>query len=109
MEYYDRVFLLTFALTNPIETDYQQPDQLPPGIECVDGVYRLYRSNLPMCWVAPTQHWIGMDDDRQKSNSIRIVEPTEGFFISQTPVSEGLVEWVNRSAGINFQESYTGY
>ena len=97
---HDRVFLLVHALTEPLTIE-DEPPQLN-YVEERDGTYRLRKSGIEVCWVAPLPHWLGTDDaDLAAQNPVRRVAPEKGFFIARAPisVSQAQIFLPNASAG----------
>jgi len=92
---YDRIFLFVHALTQPLDLEGPAPE-LPPGIIEEQGQYRLTRSGILLCWIAPIPHWLGADDeDLPQPNPIRQVIPPAGFFIAQHPLTVATAQWID--------------
>ncbi len=89
---YDRIFLLSHALTQPLP-DAPLPPRLPPGVLATGTGYRLARSGLAMVWVPPIGHWLG---DEVPASSlpapIRPVMPVAGYFVAARPLTRSEVQ-----------------
>jgi len=85
---HDDPTLLLHALTTPLLLG-SKPARLPETVEECDDGYRLRTSRLPLRWIAPIPHWLGEDSARPPlpPNPVRLVTPSPGFFIAESPVS----------------------
>jgi hypothetical protein len=94
LEVRDDPTLLLHALTTPLQLG-KPPLVLPEGIELRGGRYFLKRSGLALRWVAPIPHWLGADANPSSSirNPIRQLQPQNGFFITELPVTSAMVFW----------------
>ena len=88
---YDRVFLLTTALTEPLP----DTELYPPCIEVItgeeDGRIVVPGSGIEFVWIPAVPHWLG--DDRLTAvypHPIGRVTPPDGFLIARHPLSTQL-------------------
>ncbi len=85
----DRGTLLLIALTEPADTEFPIPEELPAGLVRNGDRVQLAETDIDLLWIAPVSHWLG--DDKAcipTPNPIRRVTPKQGFFIAQRPLSD---------------------
>jgi hypothetical protein len=93
---YDRVFLLTNALTQPL-TDAPPPARLPYAVTQSREGYRLAKSGLPLVWVPPVPHWLGDSlETTHLVSAIRRMQSATGFFFSARPLQIETVKMLSQ-------------
>jgi hypothetical protein len=83
VSHHEKAFLFITSMTTPLPDEAPAPASLPVGIVCSAQGYVLEARGLELCWVPPSDHWLGDELPRmQVANPIRRVH-SAGFFIAR--------------------------
>jgi hypothetical protein len=83
VSHHEKAFLFITSMTTPLPDEVPAPASLPAGIVRSAQGYVLEACGLELCWVPPSDHWLGDELPRmQVANPIRRARGA-GFFIAR--------------------------